>query len=89
LLIYIYQSLKGQSKFIFGQYVVESKSLIVLTFKTIKEWNKQRVDLIFYGDIEWKSRILEILNLEECKMLPIVSEESYKKLLENNIISKK
>jgi hypothetical protein len=65
LLIYIYQSLKGQSKFIFGQYVVESKSLIVLTFKTIKEWNKQRVDLIFYGDIEWKSRILKNVKCDQ------------------------
>jgi hypothetical protein len=90
---WIYPALAGQNKFIFGQYVVQSQSSIiepgltpknpvVLTFNTVKDWGKQCALSRFYGGIHWEST-----NKASVEIGNIVSEESYKKLLEHNIIA--
>jgi len=89
---WIYSSLAGQNKFIFGQFVTPAKSSfiepgltpqnpIVLTWNTIYDWANQCGISRLYGGVHWDSTI----KASEKQGFDIAINV-YKKLIEKNIL---
>lgn len=91
---WIYPGLVGQTRFTFGQYIVESKDSIIepgltpknpvnLIYNTVQDWSDDCARSRFYGGIHWES------TNNASKMLGnTISENTFDKLVKSGIIVK-